>query len=129
MIIRERSLKLYQLIPMNLLKINEFIKDSYVIDTEGGKNGSWLNDISLIEPIPITEEWLLRFKFYKWGKYELWKQRLSYRTHLKHDGFTIDTSKRRSDLMRLNTYPFTKIQYVHQLQNLYFALTGRELTT
>jgi hypothetical protein len=77
------------------------------------------------EPIPLTEEWLLKFGFirhhadyandviyiknvpdnieFEWGVYpfEL------------GSGFVINNSQ--------------KLNYVHQLQNLYFALTGEEL--
>jgi hypothetical protein len=76
-----------------------------------------------IKPIPLTEEWLLRFGFEKlkraviaFGKrnlivewlFERWTGRLYY------DAYT--------------SIQIIEIQYVHQLQNLYFALTEEELT-
>ena len=86
----------------------------------------YLNRYSVIEPIPLTEEWLLKFGFerhhsdysnsviyikdvpnnneFKWGVYPL----------ELGSGFIINKSK--------------NLKYVHQLQNLYFALTGEELT-
>ena len=79
-----------------------------------------LNNESLFEPIPLTEEWLLKFGFEKNGRdWELPNFRfhvnkpINYNGFVFCDGYTVITEK---------------IQYVHQLQNLYFALTGAELT-
>ena len=57
------------------------------------------------EPIPLTEECLLRFGFES-------KNPVLF-TNSDGDSFYLDD---------------TKIKHVHQLQNLYFALTGEELT-
>ena len=74
------------------------------------------------KPIPLTEDWLLKFGFELKGFYRLkvtsflelcWKPHdnaLNLQT--EKNGFTEDS----------------KCKYVHELQNLYFALTGRELT-
>jgi len=78
------------------------------------------------EPIPLTEEWLLKFgfynsnneyslsnvffyicfKFYKNGNKKLWIN-------------SNDVKYLKNEIMFINS--------VHQLQNLYFALTGEEL--
>lgn len=75
-----------------------------------------------IKPIPLTEEWLLNLGFPLKGFYRLqvtsflelcWKphdKTLNLQT--KKNGFTENS----------------KVKYVHELQNLYFALTGTELT-
>lgn len=76
-----------------------------------------------VNPIPLTETWLLKlgfevrdFHFFfhpKWGTVFLRTAFLnSPRFHVK----TGEGSK------------LTCLLYVHQLQNLYFALTGEELT-
>jgi hypothetical protein len=73
------------------------------------------------QPIPINEEWLLKFGF---EKQMMWtyaidiigNKKLIY--YLGEKGWSIG-SKNYSDFSNLN--------YVHQLQNLYFALTGVEL--
>lgn len=77
-----------------------------------------------IKPIPITEEWLERFRFLKdttlknvWFEKKIPSQYLSVCIELKR--FVIGEAP---DW----TYPL-KIEYVHQLQNLYFALTSQEL--
>jgi len=67
------------------------------------------------EPIPLTEEWLLRFGFKHYGQ-----------------GEAIFCHKKIYLYYRNNIFYFHKtirfeILYVHQLQNLYFALTGLEL--
>jgi hypothetical protein len=79
---------------------------------------------SELKPIPLTEEWLLRFG---WGKGEydseyidnisLKQEVLSY--NLNANMFCIETN---CDIMEIS-----HINYVHQLQNLYFALTNEEL--
>jgi hypothetical protein len=78
-------------------------------------------------PIPLTEEWLLKFGFIKMYKadnkngYGLYSGEDIYpfiAIELYHDGIIfINNGSRRIE----------HIKYVHQLQNLYFALTGEEL--
>jgi hypothetical protein len=80
--------------------------------------------------IPITEEWLINFGFEKqtYSNLRMYYLRLNALSHgtitfyPKENGFNID-------LGTINGYNFgtTEIKYVHQLQNLYFALTGSEL--
>ncbi len=66
------------------------------------------------EPIPLTEEWLLKFGFEHLGSSRFDFKRFTY---YLYDGSFYNQSS------RLST-----IKYVHQLQNLYFALTNEELT-
>ncbi len=75
-----------------------------------------------IEPIPLTYEWLN--KFGSDGHYG------HYISLNDEKGGAIDFSDI-NDLYLVNewheNFPLTKIKYVHSLQNLYFALTGKEL--
>ena len=72
------------------------------------------------EPIPLTEEWLLKFGF-KEVIVDSWYSKLAKNKN------TINISK--SGLVAINDdKPIRAIEYVHQLQNLYFALTNEELT-
>lgn len=82
-------------------------------------------DIDSIKPIPLTEEWLLKFGFdktiersYSTG------QEVEYFVYKMHDltyNAIQDTWWLRGVM---NHYPI----YVHQLQNLVHSLTGEELT-
>lgn len=77
-----------------------------------------------IEPIPLTEEWLLKFGFEKL-ELSISEYVLSY----IFNDFEIGYLKKRNVYM-LRWYQghnLKEIEYVHQLQNLYFALTGEEL--
>ena len=77
----------------------------------------WI-DLFQFTPIPLTEEWLLKLGFSD-----------SF-TEFKINNFVIAKD---NDLFyyQFENYqveiPDVKLQYVHQLQNLYFALTGEEL--
>ena len=76
--------------------------------------------ISNIEPIPLTEEWLLIMGFEKCEhktepQYYKDCEEISVRLFPKEKYFTL-------------AYLGTEIKYLHELQNLYFALTGEELT-
>jgi hypothetical protein len=83
-------------------------------------------------PIPLTEEWLLKFGF----KFNENKGQYETGNHFKVYSNGIDIAIRNGDF-RLwwendddtyyNTY-WTAIKHVHQLQNLFFALTEEELT-
>jgi hypothetical protein len=83
--------------------------------------------IDYVEPIPLTEKWLLKFGFYETTK-EHYVSGLY--TLNKPDGFYINKETMcYCDIdYEGTTNDRIKIQYVHQLQNLYFALTGEELT-
>ena len=95
-----------------------------------------------VEPIPLTEEWMMRFGFEKipyaqilflgeirdLKEKECWYQikvisefpELEIAIHFEHD-----------TTITIIIDDHTEVQYikhVHQLQNLYFALTGEELT-
>lgn len=80
-----------------------------------------------IKPIPLTEGWLVRFGF------ELVASR-SNRVFSKGKDFGFDLGiasylvayYRHEDELS-NIFIRHKVNYVHQLQNIYFALTGEEL--
>jgi hypothetical protein len=89
-----------------------------VVDLE--ETQDTIEDYERTKPIPLTEEWLLKFGFeldieddgYSKGK---------YKASVSDEGcifFIYDSY-----------YPIEicEFKYIHQLQNLYFALTGEEL--
>lgn len=73
-----------------------------------------------MKPIELTQEWFDKFGFYKMGMWKIIKdvefsKLIGYGLAIKGiDGYN-----------RLNQ---NSILYVHQLQNLFHALTGEELT-
>jgi hypothetical protein len=73
-----------------------------------------------IKPIPLTEEWLLKFGFEKDGiYYENAHLQLSKMTSKNgYDCYCTD--------LDFSIF-MTELKHVHQLQNLYFALTNEEL--
>ena len=68
--------------------------------------------------VTLTEEWLKRFGFRESGIY--WFD--------SHDELLSYSFKKNTIAIgRMGIYFENKIHYVHQLQNLYFALTGEDL--
>lgn len=86
------------------------------------------------EPIPLTEEWLLKFGFEK-GNHNWFRLYFNYDNLADSDCFTYNINskmlclesfyggekKGSIQLLSLNE------KHVHQLQNLYFTLTNEEL--
>ena len=70
-----------------------------------------------IEAIPITDEWLLNFGFENMEKFPL-----RYVQRIKPDSLS-----EFEPCIVIGDLWLTGIRYVHQLQNLYFALTGEEI--
>ena len=78
-------------------------------------------------PIPLTDEWLLKFGFKYVESYDNYKVKAGdYWNSVK---FYEGEWCYNNDDSDSGCYFLTTIKYVHQLQNLYFALTGEELTT
>jgi len=96
-------------------------------------DGSWVNYHQFneyVEPIPLTGEWLFRFGFenIKYGH----EKALDLTTILQ---LIVSNGYYSTQLIQFPEMSFLKsqvislnsIKYVHQLQNLYFVLTGEEL--
>ena len=94
----------------------------YNINTIPISLGDGMNDFN---PIPLTKEWLLRFGFKHTGS----NDNGEIFAIPKSDIWIIEAEPyERPNEFHLDEYFDTKIYYVHQLQNLYFALTSEELT-
>jgi predicted nuclease of predicted toxin-antitoxin system len=77
--------------------------------------------IDYVEPIPLTEEWLLKFGIER----RQIKDLISYNTNqLELYQYASNNNK----IFFEHADGEVELKYVHQLQNLYFALTGEELT-
>ena len=112
------------------MKANELRLGNYILDVFDLKNTVIrkidLEDLSMFinysnhplpfRPIPLTEEILLKCGFEKLGKYT----------------FVCDTALMQLEIDVINNKLLhsilaIEIKYLHQLQNLYFALTNQEL--
>jgi len=70
-----------------------------------------------VKPIPLTEEWLLKFGFAKSITQDI------------HPTFCRSIVQWNDGIIYVSKLGFLNhIKHVHQLQNLYFALTNKELT-
>jgi hypothetical protein len=102
----------------NIFWIVEGIENDFIYSSKAWRL------LSCFEPIPLTEEWLLEFgfekeyinqtgcDFFRFGEHEIFyypeKKEFKYDMLILSDG--------------------VNIKHIHQLQNLYFALAGEELT-
>lgn len=115
-------------ITANELRIGNYLKNDGVVVKIDARSifdiwgGNLITRIKKYEPIHITEDWLLKFGFvlrgfyYHFPNHEIFKleqYKLNNAYFLRHGNESLDS---------------VRINYVHQLQNLYFALTGKELT-
>jgi len=94
---------------------NELVKIEGIISK--GNTGGYL--LETLKPIPITAEWLLKFgfnPFYINGKLTHYRINSYF---IRYDG--------QDFYFELGKGMIIEIRFVHQLQNLYFALTGKEL--
>ncbi len=84
------------------------------LSVQNEKEIAWIN-LDEFEPIPITADWLFRFRFVYYPHLsEFHGKNMIFHNWIKDRGYI--------------SWGSTQIKYVHQLQNLYFALTGEELT-
>ena len=80
-----------------------------------------LGNYKLFEPIRLTREWLLKFGFYTTN----WDDNTSLRLMINdYNSIVINLE---FDYIEIVDLELKNIKYVHQLQNLYHALTNEEL--
>jgi hypothetical protein len=125
------------LVNWSMIKANELRLGNWIDDQESGirfigsigqytlslghdgYSGLDGRNYSQISPIELTEEWLLKFGFETLnGGFYFLRLKDGYRFEILFREGNI-----KADLLTFDP----QIKYVHQLQNLYFALTGEEL--
>lgn len=122
----------------NELRIGNYVQRiGYPLKVTGIKGGDvWVdgNAVELeyyvydgINPIPITEEWLVKFGFEVYDVmgdniFLAFRQIEPFNFNFMLCGVVLKVS-----FYRLDWEKSFECKYVHQLQNLYFALTGEEL--
>jgi len=84
----------------------------------------YIDVISQYEPIPLTEEWLIKLGFEKLTDSKDGFKNTTY-TYTKGISFIVYF-----DGVRLSTnfWMGNEKHYIHQLQNLFYVLSGKELT-
>jgi hypothetical protein len=115
--INPRDLRLGNLVEHEVFGVVEVVAIyKHAIDvSKDGKTKEWFAG-SIEKPIPLTEEWLIRFGFETIkGWLDVWRK----------DGFD------RFDLTSIGDGVYfndTQIEFVHQLQNAFFVIEQTELT-
>ena len=107
----------------NLVTIDGNVVEIYeiahgVIEIANGMEPYSINDI---EPIPLTKEWLVKFGFEK-PSYS-WNGDIFHLSEWGQSPLNWCVAMNKNGAMLVQ-----KLKYVHQLQNLYYALTNQELT-
>ncbi len=117
----------------NELRIGNYVQNEgrVIMVTHLANEDYWSGDDGDVEPIPLTPEWLERFGFEckESSSCKLWHIGIN---DVTHDYLFDLTWLIKPELINVPDFPFYKngrhtIYSVHQLQNLYFALTGEEL--
>jgi len=121
----------------NLIKIGGNTLDSYqtyvptkvtlaILNEIAGENKERPDaELSVFLPVSLTEEWLMKFGFVRNGDY--------YCKGVHCTCFSGLMKLRFDRLLQMWQFDIgsyedsTRIKYVHQLQNLFYALTGEEL--
>jgi len=116
------------------MKANELRIDNWVISKDGRHiqmNRIMLGVVPLLSPIPLTPEVLEKCGFVPNAIGQLAIEVLGIDTHLElitiNDGYCYVNLNQVNEFGNSQNVAINRIQYLHQLQNLYFALTGEEL--
>jgi len=97
--------------------------DKYIIELFDGA-GLISCAIDEIHSIPLTEEWLLKFGFKKLKHSNEWYVIMIYGTEL-----SVHLSGYEICFGNGQNYIKGDFKHIHKIQNLYFALTNKELTS
>lgn len=122
------------IVPIKSIHTESVFKDTVTIYVElNEKLQNYCLDINEIEPITLTDEWFEKWGFYKDGEFwsrGIWdcKYCFRYRDWAKNWAFYqeyTDSVNPKDDGIK---YPISfDIEYVHQVQNIWFALLHEEI--
>lgn len=119
------------------LRLGNYVVVKYPYDRRDRIGEISLNELDLMQilaakstpnPIPITEEWLGRMGFdgETISINDRWNLTIRFMHAMDYVGCMIYFKHSKSEMSEPWLTP--QIKYVHELQNLYFSLTGSELT-
>jgi hypothetical protein len=96
--------------------------DFYIIDIKGGKNGRRVNNLDMIKPVRLSKCGLLEFLGFKLRSGRYHKDGISLKYDAYEESFKFVYRQPHSDFIH-----YTTMNFVHELQNLYFLLQKEEL--
>lgn len=118
------------------LKDSDFDNNIYQIETIANEFptlntiefGIGVIDWNNIKPIPLTEEWLVKFGFVKrFDSFLLRHKNGVISTYLSDNSVGLYDSEHSYNIGFGLNMGELRVKHIHQLQNLYFALTNEEL--
>jgi hypothetical protein len=121
------------------LRIGNYLKNDVVVKIDAKIIFNIWAEAEDYEPIPITEEWILKFGFemFDYLVSDVFDDDfvyIAYKLMLKNKKSYYTICNRRTDyfdfclkVIWAEEIQLSAIKYVHELQNLYFALEGEEL--
>jgi len=98
--------------------LTNFLGETFEANGTTIANWDFPNEFGRPSPIKITEEWLLNFGAYNSNDLRLPNAPIYFLKHPNNKG---------SYICFFHSFSLGNIKYVHQLQNLYYALTQTEL--
>ena len=117
------------------MKANELRVGNWVLNKNGRHiqvNRDMLGIVLILKSIPITPEVLEKCGFVPNAIGQLAIEVLGIDTHLElitiDDGYCYINLNQINEFGNSQNVAIDRIRHLHQLQNLYFALTGEELT-
>ncbi len=119
--INARELRIGNLIYENTIDLENGNMVDVIITVEPNSISQCYQRTNSFKPIELTEDILIKCGFIRDGisDDEIWQK--------WYDVSCFKIIKGTTDYYIIPCYPTCRIKYLHQLQNLYYALTGKEL--
>ena len=114
---------------IDLRDIEDTINNSIEFDYDEGNFYIDGRHIDCIKPIPLTEEWLIKLNFEKHYYLDDQPEQGYYFTLEFFNNDYEDLCLISNEDLTVELFPFSQVyNYVHEVQNLYHAITNTELT-
>lgn len=98
------------------MQVGGIFEDVVYLDFEGNEGNVLECRIEDLQPFEFSNEWLERFGFEKRENSSIW-----------HKGNFICFPEAKIFYWRMEAVYLDLLEYVHQIQNIHYALTGEEL--